>query len=152
VAFEAKGEAQLKLYQDASSAAAQIATLPRDTPEWRKSRDEFLRLFYGPLAIVEDFHHGPDDRDEELSVEEAMIIFKSCLDNEAGCRAAGGNLLNLSLALAHTCRRSLGESWGYTVQQLEGDYQTLAKSYWDNYKANRQSNPSPENDGRTQKA
>jgi hypothetical protein len=44
-------EAQLKLYQEASSAAAQIATLQQESPEWIKARQEFLRLYYGPLAI-----------------------------------------------------------------------------------------------------
>ena len=141
-------EAQLKLYQEASSAAAQLATLRRDTAEWNKSRDEFLRLFYGPLAMVEDFDHGPDDRDKDLSVEMAMIIFKSCLDN----RGDEGTLRDLSLALAHTCRRSLGESWGYTVQQLAGDYQRLARNYWNEHRADRQSSPPPGNDGGKQKA
>ena len=92
--------------------------------EWKKSRDEFLRLFYGPLAIVED-------RD----VESAMIIFKSYIDNENRCRMAGGNPENLSLALAHACRQSLGESWGYSFEQLKGRYQELASIYWDKYNA-----------------
>lgn len=117
-------EAQLKLFQEASSAAAQLATLPRNSAEWKKSRDEFLRLFYGPLAIVED-------RD----VESAMIIFKSYIDNENRCQMAGGNAQNLSLALAHTCRQSLGESWGYSFEQLKGRYQELAANYWAEYEA-----------------
>ena len=43
-------ETQLKLYQEASSAAAQIATLQQESPEWIKARQEFLRLYYGPLT------------------------------------------------------------------------------------------------------
>jgi hypothetical protein len=39
-------EAQLKLYQEPSSAAAQIATLQQESPEWIKARQEFLRLYY----------------------------------------------------------------------------------------------------------
>ena len=126
-------EAQLKLYQEASSAAAQLATLTRDTEEWKKSRDEFLRLYYGPLAIVEDFHHGPNEPDKGLTVELAMIIFKSYLDDEHGCRMAHGDPLDLSLALAHTCRQSLGDTWGYSFKQLKGEYQGFAKKYWDRY-------------------
>ena len=38
-------------------------------------------------------------------------------------------LPGLSLALAHSCRESLGRSWGYEVKQLEGDYQQLALAY-----------------------
>ena len=50
-------EAQLRLYQEASSTAAQIATFPRESSEWTKAKQEFLRLYYGPLAIVESFDH-----------------------------------------------------------------------------------------------
>ena len=90
-------EAQLKLYQEASSAAAQIATLQQESPEWIKARQEFLRL-YGPLAIVESFDHATDSR-ERLTVEHAMIIFKSCLDDEKQCNELGANLYDLSLRL-----------------------------------------------------
>jgi hypothetical protein len=96
-------EAQLKLYQEASSAAAQIATLQQESPEWIKARQEFLRLYYGPLAIVESFDHATESG-ERLTVERAMIIFKSCLDDEKQCNELGANLSGLSLALAHSCR------------------------------------------------
>ena len=121
-------EAQLKLYQEASSAAAQIATLQQESPEWIKARQEFLRLYYGPLAIVESFDHATESG-ERLTVEHAMIIFKSCLDDEKQCKELGANLPGLSLALAHSCRESLGRSWGYKVKQLEGDYQEVALAY-----------------------
>jgi hypothetical protein len=121
-------EAQLKLYQEASSAAAQIATLQQESPEWIKARQEFLRLYYGPLAIVESFDHATESG-ERLTVERAMIIFKSCLDDEKQCNELDADLPGLSLALAHSCRESLGRSWGYEVKQLEGDYQQLALSY-----------------------
>lgn len=123
-------EAQLKLYEEASSAAAQLATFQRSAPEWMKSHQEFLKLYYGPLAIVEDFDHLAEHRNEPLTVEQAMIIFKSCLDDEQQCRKLGADLLELSLALAHTCRESLSRSWGYDVKQLKGDYQKLAQDYW----------------------
>lgn len=122
-------EAQLKLYQEASSAAAQVATLRRGTPEWTRSHQEFLKLYFGPLAIVEDFEHAPGEGEKQLTVEDAMVIFKSCLDDEKRCEELGAGLLGLSLALAHTCRESLGRSWGYEVRQLEGDYQRLALDY-----------------------
>lgn len=112
-------EAQLKLYQEASSAAAQIATLQQESPEWIKARQEFLRLYYGPLAIVESFDHATESG-ERLTVERAMIIFKSCLDDEKQCNELGANLPGLSLALAHSCRESLGRSWGYKQGQAVG--------------------------------
>jgi hypothetical protein len=129
-------EAQLKLYQEASSAAAQIATLQQESPEWIKARQEFLRLYYGPLAIVESFDHATESG-ERLTVERAMIIFKSCLDDEKQCNELGANLSGLSLALAHSCRESLGRSWGYKVKQLEGDYQGAPAAILNKPKENR---------------
>jgi hypothetical protein len=90
--------------------------------------DQFLRLYCGPLAIVESFDHATESG-ERLTVERAMIIFKSCLDDEKQCNELGANLPGLSLALAHSCRESLGRSWGYKVKQLEGDYQEVALAY-----------------------
>jgi hypothetical protein len=80
------------------------------------------------LAIVESFDQATDSR-ERLTVEHAMIIFKSCLDDEKQCNELGANLYDLSLALAHSCKESLGRSWGYEVKQLDGDYQELALAY-----------------------
>jgi hypothetical protein len=122
-------EAQLTHYVAASGAASSIATLPRDSDAWKKSRDEFLRLFYGPLAIFENFDHKAAEG--KLTVEMAMIIFKTCLDDLDRCEKDGGNLRDLSLALAHACRESLGKSWGYDLPQLRGDYQQRALDYWD---------------------
>jgi hypothetical protein len=122
-------EAQLKLYQDASSAAAQIATLQKQTSEWTKAKGDFLTLYYGPMAILESFEHVAKEDNKKLSVEEAMILFKSCMDDEQQCRVLGSNLMNLSLALAHTCREELGREWGRDLNQLSGDYQRLAIEY-----------------------
>src|SRR5262245_21542570 len=58
-------EAQLKLYQEASSAAAQIAILPRESTDRTKAQQSFLSLYYGPLAIVEDFNHAPPHDDDK---------------------------------------------------------------------------------------
>jgi hypothetical protein len=119
-------EAQLKLYQEASSAAARVALLPRDSSNWRDSRNEFLRLYYGPLAMLEDFDHTGSDR---LTVERAMMIFKSCLDREEKSPPQDSSLKDLSLALAHTCRESLGKSWGRKLKELSGSYQRIALEY-----------------------
>ena len=120
-------EAQLKLYQEASSAAAQIATLQQESPEWIKARQEFLRLYYGPLAIVESFDHATESG-ERLTVERhdhfQIMPRRREAVQRAWCEPAG-----LSLALAHSCRESLGRSWGYKVKQLEGDYQEVALAY-----------------------
>jgi hypothetical protein len=115
----------------ASAAAASIATIPTDDPEWKKAKKDFLRLFYGPLAIVENYQHVVKAGEpREVTVERAMIAFKGCLDNN-NC-VGTGEMLNLSLALAHTCRISIGSSWGFKAKQLEGTYQTLIEKYESN--------------------
>ena len=111
-------ETQLKLYVDASSAAASLATLPPDSKEWNQAHEDFLRLFYGPMAIVENYHHDRNPSDA-VTVEQAMIAFNACLD-DSSCDKA-----NYALALAHTCRTSLGSSWGFSDAQLRGDYQKM---------------------------
>jgi hypothetical protein len=116
-------EEQLDLYLQASGAAAGLATLQRGSPKWKRVQDDFLRLYYGPLAMLEDFEHSSETK-LGVTVEKAMIAFKSALDGEADTA-----LKNLSLGLAHTCRISLGKSWGYDVRQLRGDYQELIQRY-----------------------
>jgi hypothetical protein len=98
-------QTQLKLYLDACSASACLATLSRDSEDWKQAKSEFLRLFYGPLAIVEDYDHSPK-KNPKMTVERAMVAFKECLDSEES-----DQMEDLSLALAHTCRISLGASW-----------------------------------------
>lgn len=62
-----------------------------------------------------------------MTVERAMIAFKRCLDDN-NC-AGTGEMRDLSLALAHTCRISIGSSWGFKAKQLEGTYQKLIEKY-----------------------
>jgi hypothetical protein len=128
-------EAQLRLYQEASLAASQIATLQHELPEWAMAKQNFLSLYYGPLAIFEDFDHVAGRNDEKLSVELAMIIFKSGMDDEQLCEELGSDLEILSLALAHSCRESLGRMWGHALKQLQGEYQKGALDYWNKLQA-----------------
>ena len=153
-------EAQLKLYIEASSAAARMATLKPELPEWKKSYDEFSRLYYGPMGIVADFERTPEGVDAEkferlrndadlansplagsnkvgsLTVEDAMFAFKHCLDSPEKGEDHENDLYNLSLALAHTCRESLARSWGYEIQQFkEGGYQSYAIDYLNRVKS-----------------
>ena len=117
-------QAQLDLYQQASSAAASLATLPRTDPAWITAKNDFLRLYYGPMAMVEDYRHGLSGDKTKVTVEQAMIAFKKCLD-DAACPVLQG----LSLGLAHTLRVSIGTSWGFEAEQLSGDYQKLINDY-----------------------
>lgn len=132
---------QLEIYQEASSAAASLATIDPGSDDWKKSKTTFYRLYYGPMAMLEDFRHTEDSprKKQEITVEQAMIVFHACLDDKQCLNACPGaekcdyskqTLENLSLGLAHTCRRSLGTDWGMDIKQLNGDYQKISQCYW----------------------
>ena len=94
-----------------------------------QSQTEFLRLYYGPLAIVESFDHATESV-KDSTVERAMIIFKSCLDGEKQCNELGANLPRPEpCACAFLQESHARRSWGYKVKQLEGDYQEVALAY-----------------------
>lgn len=114
-------EAQLRLYEKATSVAATLATTQPDTDQWKVAHGEFLCLYFGPLAILEDVDHRPGAN--TLTVEGAMIAFKYGLDRR------DDKLRDLALALAHAGRNSLGRSWQVHIPQLEGDYQLIALAY-----------------------
>lgn len=119
--------AQLDLYQQASSAAAKLATLPSRSLEWKKASDDFWRLYYGPLAIVENYRSESSEDNADPTVEEAMVAFGNCLMDQK--RLGSDDMLNLSLGLAHTCRVSLGATWGFHAAQLDGKFQKLIRVY-----------------------
>jgi hypothetical protein len=126
-------EAQLKNYQEAASAAAILANYPSSENEWKEAKKEFQRLYFGPLAMFEDFDHNGSLDDyatnpTRFPVEWAMVVFKLCLDDVNECKSLGVDLKALSLGLSHTARQSLGSSWRHDLPQLEGDYQ--ACSLW----------------------
>jgi hypothetical protein len=101
-------EKQLDHYFDASSAASLLAT-SCDIHELEKAKVEFYRLFYGPLAIVED------DR-----VETAMVSFHDELSSSKELAVCGSTKLkNLSLDLAWKLRQSIGYTWNVQLPVLE---------------------------------
>jgi hypothetical protein len=89
-------ERQLKLYTEATQAAATLVT-SREPNELDAARKKFWSLYWGELALVED-----------KRVEAAMVQLGRALENGS----AGQQLQQHSLALAHACRDSLAESWG----------------------------------------
>jgi len=89
-------ERQLTLYVEASQVAAKIAT-STDVNEVTEAKQRFWELFWGELALVEN-----------KAVEAAMMDLRDAIrDGEPR-----EELEQRSLALAHTCRISLDESWG----------------------------------------
>jgi hypothetical protein len=122
-------EAQLHLYLEACSAAARVATLTPNSKEWNDAKADFLRIYYGPGPVLEDYKHdksgariSTDKKGRPLiTVERAMIVFEKCMKiNDVDMAVT---LPFVSLALAHACRISLGASWGFKADQLKGDYQ-----------------------------
>lgn len=89
-------ERQLELYTHATRAAATLATTEDDAARAQASK-RFWELYWGELALVEN-----------QEVERAMVEMGRGL--EEGASAA--QLRQLSLNLAHACRKSLAESWG----------------------------------------
>lgn len=97
-------ERQLRLYTEATQAAATLATSGIQQ-EVDAATARFWSLYWGELALVED-----------ARVEAAMVQFGRALDvGESNAR-----LQQASLALAHACRDSLAESWG--VKQWRNPY------------------------------
>jgi hypothetical protein len=93
----------LQLYTTASTAAATLATSD-DQTERTAALKRFWSLYWGELALVED-----------RRVEQAMVKFGEGLKRNADRE----ELQQLSLALAHACRDSLGASWGVKEWQTQ---------------------------------
>jgi hypothetical protein len=89
-------ERQLRLYTEATQAAATIAT-SEDRKERAAAEKRFWSLYWGELALVED-----------KAVEGAMVEFGRGLSGGAPAE----EIKRLSLRLAHACRDSLALSWG----------------------------------------
>jgi hypothetical protein len=89
-------ERQLRLYTEATQAAATLAT-SKETDELDEARKKFWSLYWGELALVED-----------KRVEAAMVRFGRALESGD----VDQQLQQRSLELAHACRDSLAESWG----------------------------------------
>jgi hypothetical protein len=96
--FEARKPFYSKLLDfcsEASAAAATIAT-SKDPRKKRDAVDDFWRLYWGPLGIVE-----PE------GVSKAMVAFGRCLNGTCD----GNRLEYLAIDIAHRCRDGISDSW-----------------------------------------
>lgn len=100
---------QLKLYTEATQAAATLATAS-SKEQIAAARQRFWSLYWGELALVEDEH-----------VEAAMVQLGRALEQGK----IGSEVQVLSLNLAHACRDSLAESWG--VQQWRNPHPSVSR-------------------------
>jgi hypothetical protein len=95
---------QLDLYFAAVEAASAIASGP-----WEQQGpqiDAFWRLYWGPLALVED-----------STVAKAMIQFGDALKDNA----EQTELRIYALELAHACRDAIAQSWNVSLSSLEAE-------------------------------
>lgn len=116
--FEAKKpffQRQLELCELAASDAAVLSTQEgRPKADIQKTREDFDRLYWGPLGIVED-----------QNVESMMIQTRSCLDGECDNDAARQQY---ALKLAHACRDLISQSWKIGLKPLTGGGKSIVPS------------------------
>ena len=101
-------ERQLNLYFEAASTASKLSTLG-DGPPREEARKRFWQLYWGELSLVED-----------KEVEAAMVRFGTALAQFENNQINKFELQKKSLELAHSCRKSLEQSWGYSLVELGG--------------------------------
>jgi len=85
-------EVRLKLFIEATSAASTIATSKKEA-DVAKAKEEFLRLYYGPLGLVEDYQ-----------VWGVSGEFLTCMQDNSKCTSP---LTELSTKLTRACTGSL---------------------------------------------
>jgi hypothetical protein len=119
-------DSELQVYQNIVKTAAIIATSQKGSPEREQSSLEFNQLYYGLLTMVQDFDHGR--REPVVRVEKAATIFHACLERP-DCRDDTNALINLSQALAYTCRESLRDSWLYKPTDFNATHKKVIDEY-----------------------
>ncbi len=120
---------QLKLYKDATQAAARIST--SSDKESGKELKRFWELYWGELALIEN-----------LGVDIAMRAFGKGLND----RLSTSDMEQLSLNLAHACRESLAFSWG--VDLWESHYSNLIDTNQDTLSSKEKINQGHKNEKR----
>ena len=103
-------EKLLTIYIEATTCAANLART-EDSDEWRKARDAFWKLYYGPLCLVED------QAVESAMVEIGLLLesasFEDRVKNRKGLETA-------ALNLAYACRNSIRTDWKIPMETLSG--------------------------------
>ncbi len=98
---------QMELCFQASEAASTLAS-STDLENWRRARETFWMLYWGPLSVVERPLSG-----EQGPVELQMIVFGIALEPlQDNPTLPLTSLERESLNLARTCRKLIFDSWG----------------------------------------
>lgn len=98
---------QLSLYFEASATAATIVKTTDET-ERKKAINNFWRLYYGPLVMV-----------ESTGVSGSMKSFGFCLDGTEQCNE--NELRDRALALATSLQQALLNSWNMKPEDFTKD-------------------------------
>jgi Flp pilus assembly protein TadB len=112
-------EKQLTLYFEASNAAATIATTT-DEESRKKAIENFWRLYWGPLAIVED---KAILKAKDAYVEHQMVQFGQALDKNVPKQ----ELQRESLKLATTIAESIDLVWSTAEAMNKSTYKSASK-------------------------
>jgi len=94
----------LELCAQAAGAAGTIAA-SKDETKRRSAEDEFWRLYWGPLGIV-----------EQSDVATAMVAFGKCLREK--CE---NSLTTLALEIAHACRAEVSKDFDINLPKVRSD-------------------------------
>ena len=100
-----------RCFAAAESAARLASTVDPDT--WKKAREEFWMLYWGPLAIVEDVEPNANAGNVG-DVQEMMVQFGNQLEQVRQIPPPTlplSYLQNDSLKIAHACRDLLLSRW-----------------------------------------
>ena len=101
---------QSELCRSAAESVARLAST-LDPGTWKKSREEFWMLYWGPLAIVEDVEAKTHD------VEASMVQFGDELKKTDPNSPALpiGSLERPALKVSHACRDLLSSKWNVGI-------------------------------------
>jgi hypothetical protein len=100
---------QLNYYVEASEVTATLATEEIGSEDYQNARKKFMRLFWGPLSIV-----------EEKTVEARMITFKNLLVEyeKPESKVTRGQLEQASLNLAHDASKYTINVWVDSAERI----------------------------------
>ena len=113
---------QMELCFQASEAASTLAS-STNIENWRRAKETFWMLYWGPLSVVEK----PLSGTQEGPVEEQMVVFgKKLKPLQNSPTLPLKSLEQESLNLAHKCRELIFDSWN--IQRTNSPEQTQVRT------------------------
>jgi hypothetical protein len=106
-------EKQMDFFAEACQATGTITHAPVDSPEFKQATAKFEELYWGRLAIVE----SDDVAGQMVAFRDALGTLVSAKSNDEQA-AARETLQNISLDLAHQCRKTVSDSFKVNLLPL----------------------------------